>query len=125
MVTWQDVEAAVGRAVRHFKGVDGIASPDNYTAEMAIRHALQCGIRELGDALSMLQRLHRKGAGFSLLSHECRKAYLALRALDYEEMVEPSAIGIGTLQEAIAAAKVMAEFLQADFDRIRKEMSDA
>lgn len=73
----------------------------------------------------MLQRLHRKGAGFSLLSDKLRPAYLAIRALAYEDMVEPSDIDPVTLQDAIVAAGVMARHLQADFKRIRREISDA
>jgi hypothetical protein len=54
--------------------------------EMALRHAIQCGEHELADALSMLQRLQPNSAGFCLLSDELRRAYLAIRALTYEEM---------------------------------------
>jgi hypothetical protein len=57
MDVWQRVEGAVERAVRHFKAVDGIASPDDYTGEMAIRHALQCGDREMREAISRLEDL--------------------------------------------------------------------
>lgn len=89
---------------------------------MAVRHAIQCGGREISDALSMLQRLHPKSAGYSLMSDEMRKAYLAIRALEYEEMVEPSGINTLTLQDAIAAAGVFAGSLMADFERISREI---
>lgn len=125
MVDWNDTEAVVGRAVSHFERVKHVESGDAYVTEMAVRHAIQCGERELGDALSMLQRLHRKGAGFSLLSDDVRRAYLAIGALVYEDMVEPSDIDAMTLQDAIAASSVMAEHLLADFRRIRKELENA
>ncbi len=80
------------------------------------------GWRELADALSMLQRLHPSGIGFSLLSTECRKAFLAIRALEYENMLAPSDVDPVTLVEAIAAAAVFAEWLQEDFERIKKEI---
>lgn len=122
MVTWQLVEEAVERAVGHFAAVARIATPDQYATDMALRHAIQCGSRELAEALSLLQRLHRKGAGFSLLSDECRRAYLALRALEYEELVAPSDIYPVTFQESVAAAGVLSESLQADFERIKQEL---
>ena len=123
--TWDAAKTIVERSAFHFEKVRSIEGPDAYVTEMALRHAIQCGERELSDALSMLQRLHRKGAGFSLLSDELRRAYLAIRALTYEDMVEPSDIDPVTLQDAIVAAGVMARHLQADFKRIRREISDA
>ncbi|MHA6642727.1 hypothetical protein [Mesorhizobium sp. A623] len=122
MVTWEDVEAVVERAVVHFGKAAVILTNDGYVTEMAVRHAIQCGGRELSDAISMLQRLHPKSAGYSLMSDESRKAYLAIRALEYEEMVEPSGIDTLTLQDAIAAASVFAGSLTADFKRIRREI---
>lgn len=71
----------------------------------------------------MLQRLHPKSAGYSLLSDELRKAYLAIRALEYEEMVEPSDINPVTLVVAVAAAGVFSECLTADFERIKREVT--
>lgn len=122
MVTWEDVEAVVERAGFHFGKVRDLVTDDEYVTAMAIRHAIQCGSRELSDAISMLQRLHPKSAGYSLMSDEMRKAYLAIRAIEYEEMVEPSGINTLTLQDAIAAAGIFAEGLTADFERIRQEI---
>ncbi|TPK78206.1 hypothetical protein [Mesorhizobium sp. B2-4-17] len=92
---------------------------------MALRHTLQCGWRELADALSALRDLHREGAGFSLLSYDSRRAFLAVRALEYEDMIAPSDVDPVTLVEAIAAAGVFAESLREDFERIRKEIENA
>jgi len=120
---WQGFEGCVGSAAFHFGKVATVVdavSGDEYVANMAIRHAIQCGAREFVDAL---QRLQPKGSGFSLL--DTRKAYLAIRALEYEELVSPSDIDAVTLVEAVAAARVMAEFLPDDFQRIRKEIGDA
>jgi hypothetical protein len=125
MITWDEAEAVVARAVRHFAAVRTVEMADAYAREMALRHIIECGSREVGEALSALGRLHRKGAGFSLLSHDLRKAYLALRALEYEEMASPSDIDNLILQEAMAAAAVFAEDLQEDFRRIRKENENA
>jgi hypothetical protein len=125
MVTWDETEAVVARAVRHFAAVRGISTPDAYVTEMALRHALQCGERELADAISMLQRLHRKGAGFSLLSHKCRKAYRALRALEFDELTTPSDVDAENLVYAVAAAADLAAALTEDFARVRKENENA
>jgi|ThiBio_1000_plan_1041568.scaffolds.fasta_scaffold25497_2 hypothetical protein len=122
MVTWEAVEAVIERASFHFGKVRDVVTENEYVTAMAVRHAIQCGGRELSDAISMLQRLHPKSAGYSLMSDESRKAYLAIRALDYEEMVEPSGIDPVTLQDAIAASGVFAESLTADFERIRREI---
>jgi hypothetical protein len=88
---------------------------------MAMRHALQCGEAGIGAALAILRRQHAKGAGYSLLSPETRSAYLSLRALAYAEFAEPSSVDDELLRPAVEAATAMAERLQADFERIRKE----
>ena len=130
MVSWQDIEQAVERSRKHFAAATLLrdrvrgghaGGSDGYAAEMALRHALQCGERELGDALSMLQLLHRGGSAFSLLSDDLRRAYLALNALRHAETLEPSSIDPRTLDAAADAAAATAERLQADFKRIRKE----
>ncbi|MGO4558100.1 hypothetical protein [Mesorhizobium sp. 2RAF21] len=124
MVTWQQAEDTVKRAVRHFTAVARIANPDSYTTEMAQRHAIECGCREFVDAFGLLQRLHPKGAGISLFSEEVRRAYMTMRPLEVEELTTPSDIDPMTLADAVAAAGVMAERLQEDFQRIRKEIGD-
>jgi hypothetical protein len=123
--TWEALEAMAGRAVRHFAAVRGVEAADGYSREMALRHALQCGERELADAVSLLQRLNRKSAGFSLLSLDCRKAYRALGALEFEELASPSDIDAETLVDAISAAAVLAALLLPDVARIRKEVENA
>lgn len=122
MVTWEAVEDVVARATFHFGKAAVIGTEDGYVTEMAVRHAIQCGGRELSDGISMLQRLHPKSAGYSLMSAEMRKAYLAIRAIEYEEMVEPSDVNPVTLVDAIAASGVFAECLKSDFGRIRREI---
>ncbi len=123
-MTWQQAERAVERAVHHFGTVARIASTDAYTTEMALRHAIQVGAREFMDAFGLVQRLHPRGAGISLFSEEVRRAYMTMRPLEVEELTTPSDIDPMTLADAVAAAGVMAEHLQEDFQRIRKEIGD-
>jgi hypothetical protein len=125
MDAWQRVEGAVERAVRHFKAVDRIASDDDYTGVMAIRHALQCGDREMRDAISRIEDIHPERKAFSLLSDDIRRAYHRLNTLRHAKIFEPSDIDPVVLQDGVAAAKTLAELLPEDVARIRKEMDDA
>lgn len=120
MVTWENIEAVVERAVFHFGKAAVLVTDDDYFNSMAVRHSIQCGTRELAEAISMLQHLHRKGAGFSLLSDDLRKAYLTAKAIEYEEMVEPSDIDPVTFVDAVAAAGVFAECLKPHFERLKR-----
>ena len=127
MALWVEIGSVIDRASLHFENAVVLAgrqpgllagSLDAYVAEMALRHALQCGEADIGVALAILRREHAKGAGYSLLSPEVRSAYLALRALAYvvnDELLRP----------AIEGAGVMAERLRIDFERIRRETGDA
>jgi hypothetical protein len=123
MVTWENIEAVVERAVFHFGKAAVLVTDDEYFNGMAVRPSIQCGTRELAEAISMLQRLNSKSAGFSLLSDELRKAYLTVKAIEYEEMVEPSDIDPVTFVDAVAAAGVFAECLKPHFERIKREVA--
>ena len=119
---WQEIEHRVGMAVFHFGKVATISAPDEYVTSMAIRHAILCGEREIDHAFATLRRVHAKGAGISVLPDSTRRAYLRVRALGYEDIANPSDINPVTLVYAIAATRVMAEFLQDDFQQIRREI---
>jgi hypothetical protein len=119
---WQEIERRVGLAAFHFGKVASIAAPDDYVTSMALRHAMLCGRRELDAALCVLRRTSDKGAGYSAMTRDLQRAYLTLRALQYEDEAEPSDVDPGLLREAVGAAAVMTGSLQADFERIKKEM---
>ncbi|MFD2054199.1 hypothetical protein ACFSQT_14180 [Mesorhizobium calcicola] len=132
MVTWHDIEQAVEKARMHFAsaglirgrmGAHPAGSLDDYTTEMALRHAIQSGETELSDAASMLQHM-LPAAADSMLSEGVRCARVAIHALAHDETLSPSSIGPGTLAAAADAAAVMAEALVGDFARIRKEVDD-
>jgi hypothetical protein len=131
---WDEAAETIGRARTHFERAllirdrladDEPGSLEAYIHDMALRHALSCGEAEIAAFILFLRSADPKGRGYSHLSPETRKAYLAARGHAYEEYASAGEVEPETLRAAIDVAAVLAEALPADFERIRREMADA